>query len=225
MNIKNISTSKILGLAVAAVLAVITVFTLLPSFSHAKLDDRGSLYSTDYAASADSLNHTMTPMTPLTTEPQQRSLEPVKMSKTAQDILVWSRAGFAQKVRSKALESELEAEKSSKKLSEFKEGKGQIVTETYQAYQMPVQGLPDINSALKTEEKLLDSLTLRSLVKTSSGVTGFVMIKGELIPIQQGVKIGDITVQELTEQYAVFKEKGLTQTRWVSGASGVAGGN
>ncbi|MGL4475869.1 MAG: hypothetical protein ACRCT7_15640 [Shewanella sp.] len=54
----------------------------------------------------------------------------------------------------------------------------------------------------------LDSLSIKSLVQTNQGVSGFVSLAGELIPIRQGTQIGDIRVVGMTSQYVDFSYRG-----------------
>lgn len=61
----------------------------------------------------------------------------------------------------------------------------------------------------------LDTIRIKSLVSTQAGVSGYITIGNELMPIKKGTRIGDIRVIDMTAQYVDFSHKGKTARKYL----------
>ncbi|GIU51284.1 hypothetical protein TUM4438_40360 [Shewanella sairae] len=62
---------------------------------------------------------------------------------------------------------------------------------------------------------VLDTVSIKSLVSTTAGVTGYLAIGNELMPIKKGSRIGDIRVIDMTAQYVDLSHKGKTARKYL----------
>ena len=61
----------------------------------------------------------------------------------------------------------------------------------------------------------LDTIRIKSLVSTQVGVSGYITIGNELMPIKKGTRIGDIRVIDMTAQYVDFSFQGKTARKYL----------
>lgn len=144
-------------------------------------------------------------------QPAQQKFEPkvtqliVNLPSEATEILTLSNKAQLYSLRVKGLEAELKATSLQKQLSGKPSQSHSVVNEYIQ--DVPQQVKPNI----------LNDLIVKSLVASNGTVTGWVSVKGELIPIKRGSTIGSLSVTKITEDYVEFKEGDTKTTRWMTG--------
>jgi len=61
----------------------------------------------------------------------------------------------------------------------------------------------------------LDTIKIKSLVSTQAGVSGYITIGNELMPIKKGTRIGDIRIIDMTAQYVDFSHQGKIARKYL----------
>ncbi len=62
---------------------------------------------------------------------------------------------------------------------------------------------------------VLDTISIKSLVSTAAGVSGYVNIGNQLMPIKKGTRIGDIRVIDVTAQYVDLSYQGKIARKYL----------
>ena len=112
----------------------------------------------------------------------------------------------AQKMRGQYLKARLEADKTAHELSALNKKPAK-------------KSLTLIDSRVKgnaANRANLELIKVRSIVGQDLGITAWVEIKDQLIPVQLGSHIGNIVVMKLTDNAVTFEAGDVEMTKWIS---------
>lgn len=110
--------------------------------------------------------------------------------------------------QTQAANAKLEAKQAKQKLMAPKQGQNAIERTT--------QGTAQLR-ATTPHRSPIDSIALKSLVKTGGETTAWIALDGELIEVKKGSKVGTLSVIDLNENSILFSDGQQTKRKWMAG--------
>ena len=150
--------------------------------------------------------HVVTAKTKKPLVKKQAKPDVLAFTKSAQARLNFSRKEATEKMRGKYLKARIERTNLSKELANLNKPAPKVVT----FMSDPKKDGENANRAN------IEAIKVRSLVSQTNGVTAWIELNTQLVPVKLGSKIGNIEVIAFGDESVTFKAGRTTQTKWIS---------
>lgn len=140
----------------------------------------------------------------------------IHLDNDATNLVHYSTQLKLQTLRQKALEAQINADKTALEKAESEKYSSQPILKN--AYTLPpVPNEKEINFGVSSyNPSLIDDMRVASLVSVGNKIEAVISFQNQYIPIKVGSKIGDIGIVKITPNSVTFKENGKNRTKWVA---------